>query len=101
MLLRALMNAGMPETIPTLLTMAETSKDNVVSETAVKALRRMGADNLRREEVGTVFLLRFPQEKFHENKITVVLVDSRCSVTEIVRSMIIYEKQVKNLLRPI
>jgi HEAT repeat protein len=52
MLVRALRNAGLPETIPVLLGLAETSKDGGVSEAAIKALSRMGEDNLRRDEVG-------------------------------------------------
>ena len=41
MLLRALSNAGLPGTIPVLLQHAENAKQAVISEAAVKALRRM------------------------------------------------------------
>ena len=41
MLLRALSNAGLPGTIPVLLKHAENAKQAVISEAAVKALRRM------------------------------------------------------------
>ncbi len=41
MLLRALSNAGLPNTVPTLLEFAENSKQAVISEAAVKAFRRI------------------------------------------------------------
>ena len=46
--IRALSNAGLVESIPILLKYAEESKDNTVSEAAIKALQRMGHENIAR-----------------------------------------------------
>ena len=45
--LRALLNAGLPTTVPTLLEYVETSTDPDVSEAAIKALRRINTQTDR------------------------------------------------------
>ena len=51
MAIRALSNAGVPDTIPALLKYAESCKEMVVCEAAIKALRRMGKEQMNKEVI--------------------------------------------------
>ncbi len=51
MFLRALSNAGLPSTLPTLLQYAENAQSALVSEAALKALRRMDDEHVFKDEV--------------------------------------------------
>ena len=57
MLLRALSNAGLPGTIPTLLQHAENAKQAMISEAAVKALRRMDKQYITSEVLSIFFMV--------------------------------------------